>query len=80
LQSWCSKRAVREGGGKCGSPASGPVPRWEPWVRLARAARDRLSEAVAHLDGRLGKVATVLEDAEHLAAFGAAEPKMLGAL
>src|SRR4029450_3930821 len=30
---------------------------------LARA-RDRLSEAVAHLDGRLGKVATMLEDAE----------------
>ena len=28
-------------------------------------ARDRLSEAVAHLDGRLGKVATMLEDAEH---------------
>ena len=27
-------------------------------------ARDRLSEAVAHLDGRLGKVATLLEDAE----------------
>ena len=27
-------------------------------------ARDRLSEAVAHLDGRLGKVATILEDAE----------------
>jgi putative transposase len=27
-------------------------------------ARDRLSEAVAHLDGRLGKVATMLEDAE----------------
>jgi putative transposase len=26
-------------------------------------ARDRLSEAVAHLDGRLGKVATMLEDA-----------------
>src|SRR4051794_5770909 len=28
-------------------------------------ARGRLSEAVAHLDGRLGKVATLLEDAEH---------------
>src|SRR5438477_294978 len=28
-------------------------------------ARDRLSEAVAHLDGRLGKVAAMLEDAEH---------------
>src|SRR3954470_23975489 len=28
-------------------------------------ARDRLSEAVAHLDGRLGKVAGMLEDAEH---------------
>ena len=28
------------------------------------AARDRLSEAVAHLDGRLAKVATLLEDAE----------------
>src|SRR5215211_24008 len=27
-------------------------------------ARDRLSEAVAHLDGRLAKVATLLEDAE----------------
>jgi putative transposase len=27
-------------------------------------ARDRLSEAVAHLDGRLGKVAGMLEDAE----------------
>jgi putative transposase len=27
-------------------------------------ARDRLSEAVAHLDGRTGKVATLLEDAE----------------
>jgi putative transposase len=27
-------------------------------------ARDRLSEAVAHLDGRLGKVASMLEDAE----------------
>ena len=27
-------------------------------------ARDRLSEAVAHLDGRLGKIATLLEDAE----------------
>jgi putative transposase len=27
-------------------------------------ARDRLSEAVAHLDGRLPKVATILEDAE----------------
>src|SRR5436309_3089172 len=30
----------------------------------AAQARDRLSEAVAHLDGRLGKVATLLEDAE----------------
>jgi putative transposase len=29
------------------------------------AARDRLSEAVAHLDGRIGKVATMLEEAEH---------------
>ena len=28
-------------------------------------ARDRLSEAVAHLDGRIGKVATMLEAAEH---------------
>jgi putative transposase len=27
-------------------------------------ARDRLSEAVAHLDGRLAKIATMLEDAE----------------
>jgi putative transposase len=27
-------------------------------------ARDRLSEAVAHLDGRMGKVAAMLEDAE----------------
>src|SRR5215216_3536638 len=27
-------------------------------------ARDRLSEAVAHLDGRLGKIAGLLEDAE----------------
>jgi putative transposase len=27
-------------------------------------ARDRLSEAVAHLDGRMGKVAALLEDAE----------------
>src|SRR5262245_42000243 len=27
-------------------------------------ARDKLSEAVAHLDGRLGQVATMLEDAE----------------
>jgi putative transposase len=27
-------------------------------------ARDRLSEADAHLDGRLGKVAAMLEDAE----------------
>src|SRR5829696_8305389 len=27
-------------------------------------ARDRLSEAVAHLDGRLAKLATLLEDAE----------------
>ncbi len=27
-------------------------------------ARDRLSEAVAHLDARLGKVASMLEDAE----------------
>ena len=27
-------------------------------------ARDRLSEAVAHLDGRLAKVAAMLEDAE----------------
>ena len=28
-------------------------------------ARDRLSEAVAHLDGRLSTIATMLEDAEH---------------
>ena len=28
-------------------------------------ARDRLSEAVAHLDGRLPRIATMLEDAEH---------------
>jgi putative transposase len=28
------------------------------------AARDRVSEAVAHLDGRLRKVAAMLEDAE----------------
>jgi len=28
-------------------------------------ARDRLSEAVAHLDGRLAKIATLLENAEH---------------
>jgi hypothetical protein len=28
-------------------------------------ARDRLSEAVAHLDGRLSKIAAMLEDAEH---------------
>jgi transposase-like protein len=27
-------------------------------------ARDRLSEAVAHLDGRLGRIASMLEDAE----------------
>jgi hypothetical protein len=27
-------------------------------------ARDRLSEAVAHLDGRMGKIAAMLEDAE----------------
>ena len=27
-------------------------------------ARDRLSEAVAHLDGRLSRIATMLEDAE----------------
>jgi putative transposase len=27
-------------------------------------ARDRLSEAVTHLDGRMGKIATLLEDAE----------------
>jgi putative transposase len=27
-------------------------------------ARDRLSEAVAHLDGRLGTVASMLEEAE----------------
>ncbi len=27
-------------------------------------ARDRLSDAVAHLDGRMGKIATMLEDAE----------------
>jgi transposase-like protein len=30
----------------------------------AAQARDRLSEAVAHLDGRLPKIATMLEDAE----------------
>ena len=29
-----------------------------------KQARDRLSEAVAHLDGRMSKVATMLEDAE----------------
>src|SRR4051812_30328393 len=29
-----------------------------------KQARDRLSEAVAHLDGRLAKIATMLEDAE----------------
>ena len=33
-------------------------------VGALAAARDRLSEAVAHLDGRLAKVATMLEDAE----------------
>ena len=38
-------------------------------------ARDRLSEAVAHLDGRLGKIATMLEDAEHeILAFYAFPP------
>jgi putative transposase len=38
-------------------------------------ARDRLSEAVAHLDGRLGKVATMLEDAElDILAFDAFPP------
>src|ERR671922_239829 len=34
-------------------------------VRAVAQARDRLSEAVAHLDARLGKVAAMLEDAEH---------------
>jgi transposase-like protein len=35
-------------------------------------ARDRLSEAVAHLDGRLSKIATLLEDAEpEILAFSA---------
>jgi putative transposase len=28
-------------------------------------SRDRLSEAVAHLDGRLSNIATMLEDAKH---------------
>jgi transposase-like protein len=38
-------------------------------------ARDRLSEAVAHLDGRLSKIATMLEDAEHdILAFYAFPP------
>src|SRR4051794_8205322 len=38
-------------------------------------ARDRLSEAVAHLDGRLAKVATMLEDAEdEILAFYAFPP------
>jgi len=38
-------------------------------------ARDRLSEAVAHLDGRLPKIATMLEDAEHdILAFYAFPP------
>src|SRR3954447_6387541 len=38
-------------------------------------ARDRLSEAVAHLDGRLGKVAAMLEDAEsEILAFYAFPP------
>ena len=39
------------------------------WIEQAR---DRLSEAVAHLDGRLSKIATMLEDAEHdiLAFYG----------
>jgi putative transposase len=38
-------------------------------------ARDRLSEAVAHLDGRLGKVASLLEDAEpDILAFYACPP------
>ena len=38
-------------------------------------ARDRLSEAVARLDGRLGKVASLLEDAEpDILAFYASPP------
>ena len=38
-------------------------------------ARDRLSEAVAHLDGRLSKIATMLEDAEaDILAFSAFPP------
>ena len=38
-------------------------------------ARDRLSEAVAHLDGRLSKIATMLEDAEtEILAFYAFPP------
>src|SRR3954451_11519493 len=39
-------------------------------------ARDRLSEAVAHLDGRLGRIATMLEDAEaEILAFYAFPPR-----
>jgi putative transposase len=38
-------------------------------------ARDRLSEAVAHLDGRLSKIATMLDDAEaDILAFYASPP------
>jgi putative transposase len=38
-------------------------------------ARDRLSEAVAHLEGSLGKVATLLEDAEpDILAFYSSQP------
>jgi putative transposase len=39
-------------------------------------ARDRLSEAVAHLDGRLGRIASMLEDAEaEILAFYAFPPR-----
>jgi putative transposase len=44
-----------------------PIGRTDPPIFNAdtlEQARDRLSEAVAHLDGRLGKVAAMLEDAE----------------
>jgi hypothetical protein len=38
-------------------------------------ARDRLSEAVAHRDGRLGRIATMLDDAEaEILAFYAFPP------
>jgi Transposase, Mutator family len=43
--------------------------------RLLAQARDRLSEAVAHLDGRLSKIAAMLEDAEaEILAFYAFPP------